>query len=735
VALAYTRIRIADRSDNQKALYQSPSRAEQAGGTWAVVGCSFDLKLNEGCNDLTLKIDKAGINGSVLCGYQITVDVFDTAGTSTRYWMGKIVSIQKPGTTSRVWTYKARGLWDDVETQKSVRYYEGAAIDTVVTDILGDIDTPDTLISSSTSEISIASPYVVADIEAEFDSTAEILAQLATMQGDVQYGVDQNGKLYFKDISTADVATFVVGSPLLSSLEVSEDMSQVINDFYLQSKDMAAGGQITYHDSDATSKTAYGRRTKVTQLRNTKSSADAIQYLASIKARDKDPKQRVNTDLGGFTDFIFPRGNVRVLDKDGTAYHFPIQRVKFELDGTRGLTGSLELGDQPQPTLPEQMRNVVRMVERQTSNQMSLTRIEHTRGEEFAQAVLSHSGKDGLLNRYINTMRDEKGFDPARSRHITLSEGFNMGPFDFSNSNLYTIKVPLGIQKDTIRIYTQFDHYGRVNFAHDSDITTFFEGIAGASPLGADNTDDWRANEDGLGLEQFQNGGDRIFYNIRGGDVPVGQTGFRFEGPYKVRFLYKALPGAADVQHFFAEYSVSADEFAFAEIDNTASPGPTSMAITLYKRESGVDSIISTLTGVAGDTDHIFEFSINSIATEITLNVYDVNMILESSSGAKSITWGAFDYRRAGFNRFFSSGTIHARIGWIEIEENATNSDAIIRASRDGGTTMSPSLGQVVAHGFDYHDIDLSAQPAGTDLVVQLYMRHPKRLYGWAAAW
>lgn len=732
MAVDYINITIQDRAGNQTAFYQSPSQLNPDGSSWAVVGGSFDIKANEGCGTFELKIDKAGINGTVACGYQITVDVVTRAGATVRYWKGVIKKIQKPGSTGRVWTYLARGLWDEVEAQKTINYYTGANIDDVVADILSDIDTPSTLISASTSEIVIASPYAVADIESEFDTTGEIIAQLATMQVDVQYGVDQNGKLYFKDLDTSDVKTFVVGGQYLSALDVNDDIEQTFNDVYLQSKDMVGSGQLTLHDSDATSITAYGRRTKVVQIRNTKNANDGIQYLAAVLTRDKNPKQHVKSDLVGFDDFIFPRGKVRIIDVDGTEYHFPIQRVKYELDPTGGLTGSLELGDLPAPRLDEQLRQIVRQVERGGSNSMSLTKIEHTRGEEFAQAALVDARKNGKLNIFQDFIDDLKAFDPTLSTFGSqaLYDRSIVGPFGYLQNIAISNVIKTGQSPDHVRLHTYVNNAGRINFDSDSDISMFFDAASGVG--------DWRVDENGHAAEQFQGGGTAFLsYRIGG----AGSKGTPWHHPanatprFKVRI--KALTNVAgrDARVYFGAQNALTNNFNYVSLSfgggtfnaffvKDVSGTTTSLVATSLAFVNGMsvdDEIVVSVVYDGGGNYHI----------DLIDGTDETTILSTGGSVALSVPANA----RQLINQFWNAtdGKVLQLLWYQPQNDLGANTVAVI--SRDDGVTWSSAIPLGNTADIEHQDVDLSGQPSGARLRVQFGNEHPGRILGWAVSW
>ena len=58
--------------------------------------------------------------------------------------------------------------------------------------------------------------------------------------------------------------------------------------------------------------------------------------------------------------------------------------------------------------------------------------------------------------------------------------------------------------------------------------------------------------------------------------------------------------------------------------------------------------------------------------------------------------------------------------------------DIDIFVSRDNGTTYTQAT---IIHGENNVDVDVSSQPAGTELLIKAVVQHPARLYGWGASW
>lgn len=725
--LDYYTIAITDRTGAQKALIGAGAYQP------ALVAAQFDLTDDGGCNELTMEVVKSKLQGPIALGDLITVSAQAKNYAFVQYWKGVITSIPHVADTRVTGTYEARGLIHELTRQRVTKYYEGADIDDVVIDLLADFDTPVTAVSSSTSEIVISSPYTLGDLEAEFDDLGDLIAQLAVLQQNVQYGVDQSGKLYFKDrIATVAAEDHFFIPEHFAELEIDQNLDELMNDVYAQSKTVVGGGLLTIHRDDATSKTAYGFATAVAQIRNTGVRDDVARWADALIAMNKDPKKKIKAQLPAFSRFVFPRGNIRIT-KLGTDYSFPIKRVTYRLDPAKGFIGSMEVGDVVQSKFEERVRELMRRIRQNNSGAISLTKFEHTRGEEYAQRAIKEARQLGFLNIFTHTVDNLKTFNPALSSHMIHRGTYLMGPFDFLAGIYVSNIIPAGDVPDDIMLSSWVDYYGRIDFEQDADWPFFFEAISGASPIKGGSVDDWRQNEDGLGLEQWQNGNSALFYRADNHDVPSGQTGFRLFTDYKVRFLYRHVVGPSELQRVYSRYDPSADEYILLEIDNT---NGVNTVFRLKKKIGGVTSTLETMN-LDPDRDFIVEIFADGAANHFNqVFVYDLdNSTLLDSTATYSQDVGS-DEMRFGFSDFVESGNINARLGWFEAYTDQSNQLGVISVSRDGGTTFSSNNQMFVPGpgGFFSVVVDVSGQPSGSDIVVRMRLRHPVRVYGWGAA-
>jgi len=687
-----------------------------------LLGAKFDLKKNGGCNELSFTIDRTKLQGNINLGYLVTVSVALPTQSLTPYWKGSITKVPVVGSTARAWEYEARGLVHELAQQRIVKYYAGKYVNDLVADILADVDSPVTAISASTSEFSVASPYVVGDYEVEFEDAEEIIKQLSILQGNVQYGVDQNGKLYFRDLITTVQSTHIIGKHL-TELRIDSTLDEVVNDVYLQSKIVVGGGQLTIYREDPASKISYGMRTQVSQMRNSKKVSDFQRYADAIIERQKDAKQIVEAAFPAFTGFQFPRGNVRMLDTDGTAYTFPIERVTYELNPTAGLIGSMEVGDRLVGTVEERFKDVLRRVERTGSNAISLTKIEHTKGEEFAQAAIVDARKNGKYNIFTDTLSDLKALDPARSSHMEFRDNYISAPLDFAFGLYESNAIPTGDIINSGRLHLNLDAYGRINFYKDSDLAYFFSGTDIAM---------YRVVEGGLGLEGFQASGNILFYKDLSASVPAGQTGFSLPDKYRMRFRFDYVKtSAAGAFTIYFAWTSATDECR-VDIKN----GASNMTFVLIKRVAGAPTTLETAT-LTKDANYIVELFSDSVNNTVQMVIYD-------EAGSIVFTGASYAFTHAtgthiGFYGLYDVTDLSkARIRWLEIDTVVAGSlpkDIDFFVSRDNGVTWTGDYVTFGDNGLVNKAFDVSAQPLGTSLRARMIVQHPARVYGWGISW
>jgi hypothetical protein len=717
-------IRIYDRSSNQKAFFSSTARGHP------ILGGQFEISRIGGCGKLTLTLARKKITGTIDHGYLIEVWAQPTGGTLTKYYTGRIFRIPAAGTTALAVQYEATGLWYQVERQTISKFYESNDIDTIIEAILDDIDN-DSDLSTSTSEISLSSPYTLGDFEAEAINAATAIQLLAEVQGDVQYGVDQDGKLYFKDLSTSDVVSFWVGKHL-SKFEPNEDSVGVMNRAYMQSRQLVGGGHLTLVRDQTTGDHSIGNLglcDNVLQIPHL-SDPDDVWRWAEKQLADSGIKTLCEAQPTGFSEFIFPRGNARITDLDGTEYSLPIQSVTYRLDPQKGFIGEMEIGDEPAPTISSEVKRIQRDIATSKSNAISLTKIEHTRGEEWQQESIIDAQDLGLLNHFTALFTDLKTVDEefAGTVHTNLDtrRNFVTGPFpdaEWTLGQYWSRMIPSGQPVDSVRCHFLFDLYGRLTFDYDEDLDDHF-----TYNLVTGSGQAWRIKEDDHLLEYDNSSGD-------GQLIYTGPSGFAWQATgYKFRIGLKNFNRFATGVYawIYWDYQDS-NNWNGIRIQNFA----TVKRFRMINNSGGSQTNIGTPSELTDYIDQDCELEITARPSGSTsrLDVYRDGSLQGSITSTSAVLSAGNDVRIGTWavDTIGPPDTPACDVDYFEIQEYVVGNQPKITygISRTDGVNLS---GGSLVQGTAHFTQDISGQPSGSQLRIRAKCYWPARLYGWGVS-
>jgi hypothetical protein len=702
-------IRVYDKSGTQKAY------ASSTAGEPVVISAKFVLARIGGCTTATIEAIAPGLPGTVVCGYLLEMWAKPVGGSLARYWRGEVVECPNAGNTADVLEYRAVGLMSQLSRKLILQYYSNDDTDNIVTSLIGAEFTDDTDVDSGTGEVSIGTPYALGDAEFEFISGAEALKLLADAQKLVDYGVDQDGKVYFKDQDiTTVVERYWVGKHL-ASYETADNMDGLVNSLLLQSKKVVGGGMLTIGTTDATSITSYGERMKLEQIPHLRDASDIFRMAEGKVASTKDPRTEVEADvLLSFADFHFPTGAVVVTDIDGNAVTLPIQKTIYTLD-SNGFRGRFELGDEPVMSVDEEMQAIMQEVGVGKQSQISLTKIEHTRGQEWQQAALIDAREQGNYNSWFGTFESTTFIDQDNSHNMShdASRGYVGCDHDHTDSTVQTFSIPLGpnpathagTEIDSVRLHIDQDWHGRINFSGVNDITDYFLGSTTSYII-----------RDGY-AQCEATAGNYMYYKNDG-------TVFALPQEYNVKFGLKDMPAGGSCVMYVGYLS------ALNYIRVVATNGTATWGAGLYANVAGAgDGLIASVTGLTKDTDYQIEARIrNGATTDSEIEVYDY---ADVSKGSDTGTIAAMALVSAGPLTFYSGAAVQAYLDYFELPIYSNR--LVVSLSRDGGTTWTDAA---INAGDTYKIVDISAQPVGTgNLLMKAAIKHPGRLYGWGASW
>ncbi len=185
-----------------------------------------------------------------------------------------------------------------------------------------------------------------------------IMQELASVGGNIEWGVNQNRKFYFKIASTTPGFYFNIGSQVINFNE-QQSFIDIVNRVIVQGGDVA-GSPYTKIFNDTTSQLKYGRRDKVYQSTAITTDTVAQQLATSIFGNYNDVVRKANMDLVNYDSQVEATLPIPllVLRASGVTYgtkpygtflysglvNRQINRIQYKVDVTRQLSVSLDLG-------------------------------------------------------------------------------------------------------------------------------------------------------------------------------------------------------------------------------------------------------------------------------------------------------------------------------------------------------------------------------------------------------
>jgi hypothetical protein len=696
-------IRVDDKAGVAKAYYSSTAmRAE-------VLAMSFSTKRIGGCNALSITTSYEGLPGTVEPGYLVEVWVKPQGGSLTRYWWGEFTNVPDSGGTSRMKRYEAKGLGSQLKQKIILKYYAGAAMNTLISSLITSEFSVDTDVSNSTTEVSLGSPYTVGDAEFEFVDGLNALESLAAVQKSVNYGVDQDGKVYFKDRDISTVLDrFWVGKDI-EQYEPQKRLDDVMNSLIIQSKQVVGGGFLTMQKKDATSITAYGERTKIKQVPYFKDATDAWRLAEGLVAADKDPKTEADVTLGEFVDFQFPHGIVKLTDVDGNESSLEVQAVVYSMDESTPLRGRFEVGDAPPVAYLDEMQRVLREMDVGQKSNISAVQIEHTAGEEWKQDVLVDARKQGNMNVFVDTFKDVKALDQTLTFNMDVDSKRNaaLADIDAGASRYVTNIIPGGRLPATIRLHYYTDLYGRVNFVDKQDLSDFFQ-----------SNSDWRIRDGYSQAEHFQTDASFLKY--------LFGTQFVLPDTYTVRFGVTPVSAKTVYWYFYAGW-LDATHWIRIRMQNTTS---NFIFWVQYNNGGGVQTLAPNYLGTK-DLAHEVEYIVRNSPANSTMTIF------QGGSQVFTNTYSVPDINctEMGPDEFYDGGSGENQLGYLDyLELQEMGAAAFSLTRNDGGTWVNDPASPTTAHGQVNKDITMSGA-GDPEFRIRCNLSAPARLYGWGISW
>jgi hypothetical protein len=749
-------VKILDQTSGALTAYFSNRLSSDA----AILDLQYECARIGGCSSLTMLAKRVGNASSIACGNKVEVWVADSSGVFARKYLGVILSIDE-NYKKETCKIKAWGLWHQFEYQIVVKYIEGATVDTIIDTIFDSFQT--NTYCDATPSISIASPATLGDVEVDFQPASEIIRKLAEVQGDIDYGVDEDGIFYFRDTTATKRGHFQIGVNV-SDFRSSERADEMYNDVYLKTKGLVSVGNLILHEDNDTSIAAYKKRSQILEAPELSEISDALAWAQNKLESNSSPVKEYSFIPIVSAGTYFPyTGNVALVDSDGSAIGtFNLESATYNFDSS-GLSHELSVGDSnAEFDAAKLLSNLDRKLRIAEVSNISNSRIQHSGYDEFKQYVQQNSLESNLYNIFTQDFSDSdrgitKTIDRYTNAYIISKRRTKVDVplnWDFHYSEtvktrvikstsmsypaiIETGEIPTGRILDTVRIYYDIDQFGRYEFQDVDSVQDWRNESCSDTTKGGyliDNTADClKGNKDlsepnrGTLWLQPKNwvrelvSGDLIpeYYN-----QSIGE---------ELRFRVNDISGAENdiVFQCYFNYKPGAPiNFADFSIVILAGGG-----IRFYLKKYLNSALITTdYFDLPGSTDYIVELLIAS--TFVLARAYNTDYELQDFM---SIAMDAQSLKRFTIltmqNSDRAGETGNIGIQWLEIGSVDKSNRIVLECSRDGGTTWESFTPDDI-NGFTYHDFDLSGQPDGTGTIkVKATLTWPGSLYGFAASW
>ena len=279
---------------------------------------SWEWRRIGGCGraDITLDMDYRKIDFGPDDDIQIRIGSGTTSKLVYRGWIAKITPSLKIGQQIKL---DVRGYFDKliklmVQDNGADKVYENYNILNIVTDLVDTYVTPNSDITKGTIGAGGYSP----DTITFKTSVKAALRTLADLEGQVEYGVDEDLNFFWTNQSDVLVRKWFVGNNV-TKFERRINWDALVNKIYFEGGELSDGSKYIKTAEASDSQDSYFLAEKIEGNSSITTSSVADQYLGSI-LRDKSKPQlemRVsiaNTDIR-LEDSI-PLGKVAVADAD-----------------------------------------------------------------------------------------------------------------------------------------------------------------------------------------------------------------------------------------------------------------------------------------------------------------------------------------------------------------------------------------------------------------------------------
>jgi len=363
---------IYDRGEKRVALISSASDKPQ------IFSLQFTLDAN-GCQEFTLEVDN---ELREYFEHSNRIDVHPYFDKDP--WYSGIIddtSLKQSDGTKLV--VKGSGFFDIIKGLPINRSFENKGLSEIIGTIALDDISKQSRIVYNPDMIS-TSVYQVNKIEFLNQAVDKALEQLATLDGNAQYGV--NGKREFYWLPQDDNLHWYrfLDRQLSGGLTVQTVTKDIYNRLLIKCGKLDTENKNNYAGTieDAVSRGRRGLKWKELTAPDVLDTGDALRWGNYELQKIKDPVQKATLEeVELWPDRRFPpekieaRGKIRVYDHDGVKYDLPVAKVQYKITGGQTISVRLEIGS-PQPSLEQIAKDFYLKIARDTAlNEQNLKQI------------------------------------------------------------------------------------------------------------------------------------------------------------------------------------------------------------------------------------------------------------------------------------------------------------------------------------------------------------------------
>lgn len=344
--------------------------------------------------------------GDLVEVYLTTVEDGTKTNDDEKIYYGMILDIAEDWDNNTL-TIPTVGLFHQASTIPVVYYKESSTVVVLIIALWANARGY-TWWNQSTLDTTISSPVTVGDAEFGFTPLDNIVKKLAKLQGGIEYGIDIDGKFYFRDEVTTIRNQFQVG---LNAFKVKKTRRgrDLRNALFIRANHMLSSGSMILYEGDASSISTYKRRAKVVTAPELKDPAKVYTWAENLLSTLKDERVDYSFKIIPTLAAQWPNGKIKLIDSDGTELaNRKLLSVTYNFSGgnldVQYKIGEEEASYEQGDEVDEVRRQVVFLQNQELSND----RISHTGYEEFKQWLQSNALAGGKYNFVMTEFEEDQ---------------------------------------------------------------------------------------------------------------------------------------------------------------------------------------------------------------------------------------------------------------------------------------------------------------------------------------